>query len=148
MNKNKFFEFLVWLLQKCFPSKQIKGVDKPKPTPPVNVAKGLLSMNLHCKDIVNQIFSNPLLKGAIKGTVDIGAYFKTSLPVLLHVNSNQKISWAFVDGGIRIDFDDTHPVVEIPSVFDIEMPMDFIFIDNTHARLSLVGAPDYKIYFV
>lgn len=143
---NKFFEFLVWLL--TFGSKQVKVTEKPKPTPPTNVAKGLLSMNLKVKDQVAKVFANPLVMGTLKGTVDIGKNFNLAFPCLLHLNSNQKFSFVLVDNGIRIDFDETCPLLEVQPVFNMQMDVDFIFVDHNHCRISLVGAPDYIINFV
>jgi len=140
---NKFLEFLM----KCLPFLfTVKQTSIPKPTPkPVG---GIFSMNVKCKDVVNKAFSNSILMGALRGRVDLQKEFNLGFACEVNLNTNQKYSYTLVDGGIRIDFDETHPQLKAEKFFDVESDIEYVFVDQNHAVISLVGLPDYKINFV
>lgn len=139
--------FIKYLFSLVFSNKIVVNEVKPVPTP-TNIVKGLFSINVNCKDLVTKLFTNPMVMGGLKGTVDLDKGLHLGFPCLLHLNTNQKFSFILVDGGIRLDFDDTHPVLEAEKFFSVESDIEYVFIDRNHAVISLVGLPDFKVMFV
>ena len=137
-------DLIVKFLQLLFPFK----TQDIKPVPPPKPVQGLLSMNLHTNGLVGKLFDNPMLIGALQGTVDLQKQFKLGFPCVLHCNSDQKFSIQLVEDSIVLRFNDTHPKLEAQKIFDIKVDIDFVQINRKQIRISLVGLPDYYVKFV